>query len=86
MKAYADGYEYSASFDLTACHDSISHRSLEQLLCKSGVDEKCVKESLTLLETWSSENDLKTHTGIPQGPQASGLIAEIVLSQYERIY
>ena len=84
IKAYKNGNEYIASFDLTACYDSINHNLLEDILRKFHFAEACIKQLITLLEKWCSpSSDHLIGVGIPQGPQASGIIAESVLSEYD---
>lgn len=84
IRAYKDGNEYIASFDLTACYDSINHNLLEDILRKYHFAESCIKQLITLLEKWCSpSSEYLIGVGIPQGPQASGIIAESVLSEYD---
>lgn len=84
IKAYKAGNGYIASFDLTACYDSINHNLIKDILHKYHFTEECVKQFIRLLEEWCSPS--KKHllgSGIPQGPQASGIIAEAVLGEYD---
>lgn len=84
IRSYNLGKEFIASFDLTACYDSINHRLLESLLVKKyHFSERCAQEFTHLLQQWESVSSVSLATGIPQGPQASGIIAEIVLTQYD---
>ena len=84
IKAYKNGNEYIASFDLTACYDSINHDLLEYILRKFHFSDICIKNLILLLEKWCSpSSDYLIGVGIPQGPQASGIIAESVLSEYD---
>lgn len=84
IKAFNNGNEYIASFDLTACYDSINHNLLGDILRKYHFAEVCIKQLISLLEKWCSpSSDYLIGVGIPQGPQASGIIAESVLSEYD---
>lgn len=84
IRAYKNGNDYIASFDLTACYDSINHNLLEDILRKYHFAENSIKQLIALLEKWCSPSaDYLIGVGIPQGPQASGIIAESVLSEYD---
>ena len=84
IHAFHRGNNYIASFDLTACYDSINHRLLWNILKeKCGFSENCATSLIRLLEKWESADGQELGTGIPQGPQASGLIAEAVLQEYD---
>lgn len=73
---YNDGNIWVAHFDLAAHYDTIDHRALaEQISKKAYIDfthllKKC-------LEEWSTHKSDKLNHGIPQGPMASNLLAEI---------
>lgn len=86
-QAYADGYRWAASFDLTACYDSIDHNVLRQFLADLGLD-KDFKDFLLdkCLRKWTRDIDAKEiyqGHGIPQGPLPSGLLAEVVLHHFD---
>ncbi|WP_283610341.1 RNA-directed DNA polymerase [Faecalispora anaeroviscerum] len=84
IKAYEEGSKYIASFDLTACYDSINHHLLRTVLKdKCRFSDTCANSFIQLLEQWESSNGLELATGIPQGPQASGIVAEAVLAEYD---
>ena len=83
IRAYQAGQEYIASFDLTACYDSINHSLLKKILIGYQLSENCASEFIRLIEKWESSSGLMLGTGIPQGPQASGVVAEVVLSEYD---
>ncbi|NBB81119.1 MAG: hypothetical protein GVY36_17050 [Verrucomicrobia bacterium] len=85
-KADADGFEYTASFDLTACYDSIDHRVLRHFLEKNGHDPEFNKTLTSYLERWTpTEQGIFHNHGIPQGPQPSGLLSEVVLSHFDNL-
>ena len=84
IKSYEKGNKYIASFDLTACYDSINHNLLQSILTeKCRFSENCATSFVRLLEKWESADGRELGTGIPQGPQASGIVAEAVLQEYD---
>ncbi len=83
-KAFADGYVYTASFDLTACYDSLDHRVLKHFLSKLGFDPDFCAKLTEWLEKWTATGRGIFHNhGIPQGPLSSGLLSEVVLSYFD---
>lgn len=84
IRAFQKGYKYIASFDLTACYDSINHNLLQNILKeKVSFSDNCAKSFTDLIEQWESADGRELGTGIPQGPQASGIVAEAVLQEYD---
>ncbi|MBQ6264024.1 MAG: RNA-directed DNA polymerase [Clostridia bacterium] len=84
IKAFQKGYKYIASFDLTACYDSINHNLLRTILKdKFRFSDNCAQSFTALIEQWESADGLELGAGIPQGPQASGIVAEVVLQEYD---
>ncbi|MBQ6660363.1 MAG: hypothetical protein IJM57_02915 [Lachnospiraceae bacterium] len=84
IRAFQRGYRFIASFDLTACYDSINHNLLRDILKdKFFFSENCAKSLTDLIEQWESADGRELGTGIPQGPQASGIVAEVVLQEYD---
>lgn len=88
-KAYADGYEYVANFDLTSFYDSIDHHVLSHFLVSLGIDEDTIDFLLQCLKVWTSstwsngpQNIYHEH-GIPQGPLPSGMLSEAVLQHID---
>lgn len=86
---YHSGYSYIASFDLTACFDSIDHNVLKHMLSQYSLEREFCDYLCNLLKIWSAtatsgSNPVFQEHGIPQGPMASGLIAECVLAQYDK--
>lgn len=85
-KAFADGYNITASFDLTACYDSIDHGVLTHFLNDLGVQKEVSALLCRLLKHWtdsSSKKPIYLGHGIPQGPAPSGLLAEVVLRHFD---
>jgi len=84
-KAVADGFECSASFDLTACYDSLDHGVLTHFLGKLGCDPDFCQRLTRYLSHWTATHDkIYQHHGIPQGPQPSGVLAETVLRFFDQ--
>lgn len=85
-KAFMDGYVYAASFDLTACYDSLDHHVLRHFLKKLGHDQDFCMKLTGWLEKWTAtEQGIFHHHGIPQGPLSSGLLSEVVLSHFDTL-
>ena len=85
-KAYADGLTYTASFDLTACFDSIDHRVLTHFLKDLDLSADYCTFLTNCLGEWAKMpniGNIPQGQGIPQGPQASGLLAECVLRHFD---
>lgn len=84
--AYADGFTYAASFDLTACYDSLDHGVLRHFLEKLGLDHEFCKQLTDWLEVWTAtDRGIFQNHGIPQGPLPSGLLSEVVLSHFDSL-
>lgn len=84
--AFEDGYVYSASFDLTACYDSLDHHVLRHFLENLGHDPEFCTKFTGWLEKWTAtERGIFHHHGIPQGPLPSGLLSEVVLSHFDSL-
>lgn len=83
-EAFADGYRVTASFDLTACYDSLDHGVLRHFLKELRCDPECCRVFTDWLSTWTATDAGYYHNhGIPQGPQPSGLVAEVVLQHFD---
>jgi hypothetical protein len=85
-RAFTDGYEFTASFDLTACYDSIDHRVLEHFLFQLGITAEVSQLLCTMLRKWTDAGYKKPILhghGLPQGPLPSGMFAEVVLSHFD---
>lgn len=85
-KVFEEGYIYSASFDLTACYDSLDHRVLKHFLKQIGLDHEFCEKLASWLEKWTAtERRIYHNHGIPQGPLSSGLLSEVVLSHFDTL-
>ena len=83
--AHSEGYRWVYSFDLTAFFDSISHEVLRSLLKRLSLDEMLVEELLRCLKKWTAIAPPIYHGhGIPQGPQPSGILAEVVMAEIDQ--
>lgn len=83
---FKQGYKYIASFDLTACYDTIDHHVLGFLLESNGIEKEFVCYLQFLLKGWSSNVEIYKGHGIPQGPLSSGLLSEILLTYFDEKY
>jgi hypothetical protein len=82
--AVDSGHCHSASFDLTACYDSIDHGVLGHFLTDLRLDQGFVSVLLRFLECWTATDARIYHGhGIPQGPLSSGLVSEVVLRYFD---
>ena len=85
-RVYNKGFVYSASFDLTACYDSIDHNVLKHFLGDIGLQKEFNDLLCTYLMKWTAtrgENRIYQGHGIPQGPLSSGLLSEVVLRHFD---
>ncbi|MDP3588887.1 MAG: reverse transcriptase domain-containing protein [Sulfuricurvum sp.] len=79
-----DGYCYVVDFDIASFYDSINHNLLRDAL-KNYIDEKTIDLLINILERSSidfSRHQNLIHSGIPQGPIASAIFAEVFLNKY----
>jgi hypothetical protein len=85
-EAFVNGFVYSASFDLTACYDSLDHGVLKYFLAELGIDHDFSKTLTSWLEKWTATDRGILHGhGIPQGPLSSGLLSEVVLRSFDQL-
>lgn len=83
-KAFKDGYRFAASFDLTACYDSLDHRVLCHFMQRLGLRPDFCKTLTDWLCRWTATDHRIYHNhGIPQGPLSSGLLSEVVLQHFD---
>jgi len=87
--AITQGYNYRASFDLTACYDSIDHKVINYFLQRLKFSQEFINKLLQYLEAWTAVNQNKPSGhiylghGIPQGPLSSGIFSEVVLQIFD---
>lgn len=83
---YNRGFVYTASFDLTACYDSIDHSVLSYFLADLGLQKEFIDKLCEYLKLWTAglaEKRIYQGHGIPQGPLSSGLLSEVVLRYFD---
>src|SRR5712664_1377105 len=84
--AYFKGHDVIADFDLVSFFDLIDHKILRQMLERKIRNGEILDLLSECLERWTSGNPsayIRGH-GIPQGPEPSAFLAEIVLSDFDR--
>ena len=85
-----DNNTWIADFDLSAFYDSIDHHALRHFINEIGIDDEFCDFFFECLRKWTSANwsekgpDIYHEHGIPQGPQASGLISEAILQHIDK--
>lgn len=85
-KSYEKGKVYSASFDLTACYDSIDHGVLSHYLSSIACSDEFSERLCSYLSVWTATDHrepIYQHHGIPQGPLSSGILSESVLKAFD---
>ena len=83
IKCFEKGFKFKCDFDLASFYDTIDHSILIGLIKEKIDDEKLLEILENQLKHWSCDHDrinIKKNQGIPQGPKASGFLAEIVLN------
>lgn len=84
---FNNGYVYFAEFDFASYFDTIDHGILCNILCRHGVGTKVVALLRRCLVRWTiAENrqNISSNHGIPQGPIASSLLANLYLFPIDR--
>jgi reverse transcriptase-like protein len=85
--AFRRGLKFSASFDLTACYDSLDYSVLKFFLRQLKCDEEFCEKLKEYLGRWTAIDTRIYHShGIPQGPLSSGLLSEVVLRHFDLNY
>lgn len=85
--AFRRGLKFTASFDLTACYDSLDYKVLVHFLRRLDCDEDFCNKLTEYLGFWTATNTRIYHShGIPQGPLSSGLLSEVVLRHFDLNY
>ena len=83
--AFKAGRVYSASFDLTACYDSLDHGVLSHFLRNLRFGPDFITSLTAMLSTWTAtQSRIYQNHGIPQGPLSSGMLSEVVLHAFDR--
>jgi Reverse transcriptase (RNA-dependent DNA polymerase) len=85
--SFKRGLKFTASFDLTACYDSLDYEVLCHFLKKLQCDQEFCDKLRFCLGKWAATNTRIYHShGIPQGPLCSGLLSEVVLRHFDVNY
>jgi len=85
--SFRRGLKFTASFDLTACYDSLDYRILCHFLKKLNCDQEFCERLKDYLGVWAATDTRIYHShGIPQGPMGSGLLSEVVLRHFDLNY
>lgn len=84
-RAYSWGLTTTATFDIAACYDTISHAAVDRSLAALDFDHTFREAFRRFLGAWTvSEGCVgPLDSGIPQGPAASGIVAELVLEAFD---
>ena len=85
-KSYAAGNKVLGDFDLVSFFDLIDHKILRKILARKVASGEVLDLLCECLEKWTSGNPsayIRGH-GIPQGPEPSAFLAEIMLADFDR--
>jgi hypothetical protein len=82
--AVKSGLVHTASFDLTACYDSLDHSVLCHFLKQIGCEKEFCDFLRGCLGIWTATHErIYQNHGIPQGPLGSGLLSEVALQHFD---
>jgi hypothetical protein len=85
--AFKRGLKFTASFDLTACYDSLDYNVLSHFLGRLKCGHEFCEKLISCLKVWTATDTRIYHShGIPQGPLSSGLLSEVVLRHFDLNY
>ena len=85
--AFKRGLKFTASFDLTACYDSLDYNVLGHFLGRLKCGHEFCEKLISYLKVWTATDTRIYHShGIPQGPLSSGLLSEVVLRHFDLNY
>jgi hypothetical protein len=81
---YDMGYDWIADFDLVSCYELIDHNLLRQQLAREIQSEEFLEFVARCLSAWTTNwSGQHLRHGVPQGPETSALLADLVLSQFD---
>ncbi len=85
-RAFLDGNDIMADFDLVSFFDLIDHKVLREILSVRVKSGEVLDLLLACLECWTKGNPniYSRGHGIPQGPEASAFLAEIFLHEFDQ--
>lgn len=85
---YKQGNKFIAEYDIASFYDTIDHAILIEILRQYGIEDEILSFLKACLKKWvivaNSNNGFEKHCGIPQGPDCSGVIAELYLSYLDK--
>lgn len=86
-RAYYKGKNVLADFDLVSFFDLIDHKILRRVLETKITNGEILDLLLVCLEKWTARNsgNFSSGHGIPQGPEPSAFLADILLHQIDEI-
>lgn len=78
------GYTFVADFDLVACYELIDHNLLRRFIGRKVKNVDFLDFVTRCLSVWTTNLSLsELRHGVPQGPETSALLADIVLSRFD---
>jgi len=84
--SFRTGKRWVADFDLVSFYELIDHEYLQQRLAKRVRNQELLQLLSDCLGIWSTrDNSAHFKHGIPQGPEASALLAECILLDFDAI-
>lgn len=84
-KSFDNGHNFTATFDLTACYDSIDHSVIRHFLNDLKLDQEFSDLLIRCLGKWTAHDphNIFLGHGIPQGPLSSGMLSEVILKEFD---
>jgi hypothetical protein len=81
---FVAGYTFVADFDLVACYELIDHNLLRRFIGRKVRNVEFLDFLTKCLSVWTTNLSLgELRHGVPQGPETSALLADVVLSQFD---
>lgn len=88
IDSYKQGYNFIAEYDIASFYDTIDHAILIAILKLYGIEDDVLSFLEICLKKWvivsNSKIGFEKRCGIPQGPDCSGVIAELYLSYLDK--
>lgn len=82
----ASGHRWIAHFDLAAFYETISHRAMQSIIAPRGGNPEAWLRINQWLCVWSAgRTGVQVEHGIPQGPIASDLIADVFMLPIDEV-
>ena len=84
------GYQYVVEFDIASFYDTIDHKILESILKKRMIDNRLISLLGKCLNKWvisaTDKYEFDKSCGIPQGPECSAVLSELLLFEIDEIF